>query len=378
MASKDVVDLTQTDDENEHSDSTQSDSENLESPARPVARELNVLIKRQTIAMSRKNRIMYSREGDTNIVERAKKAVNDVYKAIPEEDTISTFVTSAGCGNFSISLTASAIPVMYDRMRLHDGDRILWIGYGTGKEPIALVLWAAIHGVSVSVIGYEISDGAVTVARRRLARAIKQNPSYPDLKASLLLQNSQDILNVEPRDVPLPYTHVYTTAPEPTLRFKWAELALNGVATRMIVGFRTPHFDNTNTNSSLIGRPNPNLGGKYKNTSIMPFLPSDAITTVYLAGHGREQRQLVFAPLNYQTRVRIIDELNLALTDEDPLLPEAYFKRIFKKIRFNDTNNTYWTLSHFLRKHYVSFSFVIKHRDLWMRIAYAKMAKEMR
>ena len=225
-----------------------------------------------------------------------------------------------------------------------------------------LVLWAAIHGVSISVIGYEISEGAVTVARRRLARAIAENPSFPSLKR-IMLQDSKDILQVETDDVPVSYTHVYTTAPEPSLRFKWAQLALNGHATRMIVGFRNPHFDNTNTNSSLIGRP---YGGEYKKSSIMPYLPNDAIAIVHLGGYGgkREQRQLVFAPLNYQIRVRIIDEFDLASTDSDPLMPANYFRIILKELvqknKINNSNNTKWTLIHYLSKNYnVSLSFLI-------------------
>ena len=142
MSLSDIVDLTQTDDEDSVTEyATPTNETNSKSSAAKLARlEFTKQLARQTVAMSRSNKTMKSPLGDANILERAKRGVVGVYKALPggavNEDTMCTFVTSAGCGNFSISLTSSAIPIMYERMRLHNGDCILWIGYGNGKEPI--------------------------------------------------------------------------------------------------------------------------------------------------------------------------------------------------------------------------------------------------
>ena len=102
--------------------------------------------------------------------------------------------------NGSLNLRPAACQHIATLLDLHDGDRVLWIGCGTGPELITL----AVAHPTVHFVGMDINADAVRVANRKIDNLRAQSHPLENLRIVIA-----DAFAYVADETP---THVYSTA----------------------------------------------------------------------------------------------------------------------------------------------------------------------
>ncbi len=133
-----------------------------------------------------------------------------VYGTYNEADRL---VETNGC--LSLNLRPGACQSIATLLDLNDGDRVLWIGCGTGPELITM----AIAHPTVRFVGIDVNDDAVRVAKRKI-----DDISHPLDNLRIVVADAFAYVADEPP------THVYSTAVAgPSLYDHLRRLAGHGV-----------------------------------------------------------------------------------------------------------------------------------------------------
>lgn len=161
--------------------------------------------------------------------------VKEVYKKVcTEEETIAN----------SIWVTPMTVVTLMEKLELagalpRGGDvKIAWIGCGDGKECVSVVALARENGCNVSADAFDVEEGCIAMATRRVQRHVVQQ--HVRLMCA-------DVMEIETGIHTQAYDIVWSTAPvNPEFCMKWASFALSkcNVPSRVcyMAGFLGDHW----------------------------------------------------------------------------------------------------------------------------------------